>query len=126
MARLLPPECEPPSRLGLADRLGLLVLLRRLGRDALVLLPEPLDAARSVYKLVLTGEERMTGGADLDVERAAGGTGFDDVSASADDARGCIHRMNVRLHVFLDAFPRPGRVRRSGDRKAYSIAAADP
>src|SRR5262245_30793409 len=88
----------------------------------LVLLAEALHAARRVHQLVLAGEEGVARRADFRAERAARGTGFDDVAARAGDAGRWVDGMNLGLHVLL-LFALPGNgppkgpeVRRSRDR----------
>src|SRR5262249_17722731 len=94
-------RCTDARSLGGAAFVSGLGLGRLLGRGcrlALVLLPEPLHATLGVHQLVLAGEERVAGRADLHVERAAGAAGLDDVAAGTGDARGRVDRVKVGLH----------------------------
>src|SRR5438445_3298041 len=59
---------------------------------------EALDPAGRVDQLLLAGEERMAGRADLDVDGRHGGAGLDDVAAGTDDGRLLVPRMNAFLH----------------------------
>ncbi len=63
-----------------------------------VLLLEAFDPSCGVYKLLLTGEEGVAGGADFHLKILCGGTGFNLVSASALDGSEFIIRMNIALH----------------------------
>lgn len=64
----------------------------------LILIHEALNAAFSVDKLVLTGEEGVAAGADFDFDIVFGGARFHYVAAGA--AHGCfvVHRMNALFH----------------------------
>src|SRR5689334_11018336 len=69
-----------------------------------VLAVEALDAARGIDELLLAGEERMAGRADLDVDRRDRGPGLDDVAARAGDDGLLVLRMNAFLHDRVGRF----------------------
>ena len=74
------------------------MLLGELG----VLLAEAIDTASGVDEALLTGEERMAGGADFDVhDFALGGKDFHDVAACADKLSLVDFRMDAFFHLEL-------------------------
>ena len=74
-----------------------------LGLFLTVSLLEALDTTGRVNQLLLAGEERMAGGADLNPVRLAGGTGFHHMPAGTGDINFLIVRMDRLFHV---QFPR--------------------
>ena len=60
---------------------------------------ETFDAAGRVHELLVTREERMAGGTDLDTDVLPGGPGMDHVSASACDRGRFIGGVNISFHV---------------------------
>ncbi len=65
-----------------------------------VFLLETFDATRSVYELLLTGEERVAIGADFDAQHVPlnGGAGLERIAAGTVDRDGVIVGVNSRLH----------------------------
>jgi len=64
----------------------------------LIFLHKPLNAARRVHKPLLTGEEGMTLGANLDMDILAGSPGMNNVTARAGYRGLFIFRMDSSLH----------------------------
>src|SRR4029453_1143538 len=88
---------------------------RRAGAAVLdaVLTVEALDPTGRVDQLLLAGEERMAGRADLDVDGRDRRGGLDGIAAGTDDARLLVPRMDAFLHgrsVYNTGF---GEVQRS-------------
>src|SRR5262249_42750045 len=68
------------------------------GLRGCVLFAEAINATLGVHQLLLAGVVRVAGGADFDVEVAARGARLDLGAAGADDVRGFVLGMGVRLH----------------------------
>src|SRR5580698_6740052 len=71
-----------------------------------VLLPEPLNASRSVDQLLLPGVERVAVRADVRMDLRLGRARLECIAARADDRRGCVFWMNVGFHSLLTYFVR--------------------
>src|SRR5207244_1600189 len=81
------------------------LVLVGLGARLLVAAAEALDAPGLVHQLLLAGEERMAGGADLEMVEAVGGgrgldrrPGLDDVAAHALELDQLVDGMDSSLH----------------------------
>src|ERR1019366_8619189 len=63
-----------------------------------VLLAEALHAAGGVDQLLLASEERMAGGADIEVDFSLSAAGLERISARAADLRHGVNGMDFGLH----------------------------
>src|SRR5208283_5452714 len=78
------------------SRCGLCLLV---AARSLVLLLEPVNAARGVHQLLAAGEERMAGGTDLHADIAlVRRAGLESVAAGANDVDFLISGVNTSLH----------------------------
>jgi hypothetical protein len=59
---------------------------------------EPFDTSGGIDQFLLSGEERMTLGADFQVDLRFGRTGLKRLTACALNGRFDVSRMNIRLH----------------------------
>ena len=62
---------------------------------------EPFNATGGVNKLLLTGEERMAGRADLRGDLRFGGTRLERIAAEAFHCYFCVVRVKSFFHIFL-------------------------
>ena len=91
---------QPEHRRHRRERTGLLKRKRLLFRGFLVITAaEFLHAAGDVHQFLLSGEERMTFGADADFVLFSCGLDFPDLSAGAGNGCGTVVRMNTLFHV---------------------------
>src|SRR5208337_1384138 len=81
------------------------------GRSVGVLFLEALDAACSVYKFLLAGEEGVATGADFDAQHIAldGGTRLEGMPASAMDGNGVVIGVDPGFHEFSNLSGRSAR-----------------